>query len=56
MADPKKPNQPKPDPEPASPPDDDVEVELSDEKLDKIAGGLAKQRFDGPRIRPITSI
>ena len=56
MADAKKPNETKDDPKPATPPDDDAEVELSDEKVDKVAGGLARQRFDMPRIRPISNV
>jgi hypothetical protein len=53
MADAKKPDEPKPDPETANPPDD-ADGELSEEKLDKIAGGLMRQRFDSLRIRPIS--
>jgi hypothetical protein len=54
MADPKRPDDEKADPKPTTPPDDDAEFELSDEKLGKVAGGLARQRFDMPRIRPIS--
>ena len=50
MADAKKPNRE--DPKSATPPDADAEFELSDEQLDKVAGGLARLRFDAPRPRP----
>ena len=33
---------------------DDAESELSDDQLDKIAGGLIQQRFNSLRIRPVT--
>ena len=55
MPDPKRPDDKKAAPKPATPPDDDAELELSDEKLDKVAGGLAKQRFDKARVSPYTN-
>ena len=54
MADAKKPDQ-KESPKPATKPDD-AASEPSEEQLDKVAGGLARQRFDGPRPRPFTNV
>ena len=56
MADPKKPDDEKADPKPATPLDDETEFELTDEKLDKVAGGLAQQRFAMPLIRAISNV
>jgi hypothetical protein len=53
MADAKKPDEPKPAPDPVKP-DDEADRELSDDTLDKIAGGLMRQRFDSLRVRPIS--
>lgn len=57
MADTKNPDKPdeKDAAKPATPPDAEAEFELNDDQLDKIAGGLARQRFDSPRIRSFTS-
>ena len=52
MADAKKPDDTE-NPTPATPPDD-AESELSDDQLDKIAGGLIQQRFSSLRMRPIS--
>jgi hypothetical protein len=54
MADTKNPDE-KDDAKPATPPDAEAAAELNDDQLDKIAGGLARQRFDSPRIRALTS-
>jgi hypothetical protein len=54
MADAKKPDQKESPNSPTRP--DDPASELSDEQLDKVAGGLARQRFDGPRPRPISNV
>ena len=53
MADAKKPDDTE-NPEPVTRPDD-AESEMSEEELDKVAGGLAQLRFDSSRIRPFTS-
>ena len=52
MADAKKPDDTE-NPGPVTRPDD-AESELSDDQLDKIAGGLIQQRFSSLRIRPLT--
>ena len=53
MAEAKKPNRE--DPKSATPPDADAEFELSDDQLDKIAGGLVRQRFAAPGPRPFST-
>ena len=53
MADTKKPDEKTADPTPA-PPDPEGDLSLSDEQLDKIAGGLAQLRFERPRALPIS--